>query len=27
MPPYCIKESEAREMIKITREAILYAST
>jgi len=27
MPPYCMKETEAREMIKITREAILYAST
>ncbi len=26
MPPYCMKETEAREMIKITREAILYAS-
>ena len=27
MPPYCIKESEAKKMIKITREAILYAIT
>ena len=27
MPPYCIKESEAKEMIKTTREAILNAIT
>ena len=27
MPPYCIKESEAKKMIKIIREAILYAIT
>jgi adenosylmethionine---8-amino-7-oxononanoate aminotransferase len=27
MPPYCIKESEAKKMIKITREAIVYAIT
>ncbi|MDA7843350.1 adenosylmethionine--8-amino-7-oxononanoate transaminase [Methylophilaceae bacterium] len=27
MPPYSIKESEAKKMIKITREAILYAIT
>ena len=25
MPPYCIKESEAKRMVKITRQAILYA--
>ena len=25
MPPYCIRESEAKQMLKITRDAILYA--